>query len=118
METNDLRELLEQVHAGRLSVDEALARAANAPMVNLGFATVDLHRRDRCGFPEVIFCQGKAVDWVAGVIQKLVEAKQDCLATRVTDEQAAALARDFPRAEQDRVARTFWLPACPPAPPV
>src|SRR5438132_4843021 len=110
METNDLRELLEQVHVGRLSVDEALARAAQAPMVNLGFAHVDLQRRERCGFPEVIFCQGKTCAWIESVVQKLIEAGQDCLATRVSDEQAEHLGQLFPQAEQDRVARTFWLP--------
>ena len=79
-------------------------------MADLGFAHVDLHRRQRCGFPEVIFCEGKSWDWVEGVVRKLVEAGQDCLATRVSAEQAEHLARLFPQAEQDRVARTFWLP--------
>src|SRR5207249_2594699 len=32
-------------------------------------------------------------------------------ATRVSDKQAAHLAARFPNAQQDRVARTFWLPA-------
>ena len=41
------------------------------------------------------------------------EAGQDCLATRVSAEQADHLAAAFPQAEQDRVARTFWLPAGP-----
>src|SRR5207237_8611547 len=42
----------------------------------------------------------------------------DCLATRLSDEQSAVLAAQFPEAEQDRVARTFWLPARAPAAPV
>ncbi|MCI0379630.1 MAG: nickel pincer cofactor biosynthesis protein LarB [Gemmataceae bacterium] len=81
------------------------------PVANLGFAQVDLERRERCGFPEVIFCQGKANEWVGEVVRKLHEAGQDCLATRVSDEQAAFLGGHFPKAQQDRVARTFWLPA-------
>ena len=36
---------------------------------------------------------------------------QDCLATRVNGVQAEHLAKHFPQAQQDRVARTFWLPA-------
>src|SRR5262249_28723526 len=44
------------------------------------------------------------------VVHKLVEAGQDCLATRVNPEQSEYLARLYPQAEQDRVARTFWLP--------
>lgn len=116
MEPVDLRELLEQVKAGGLGIEAALSRL-QPPQARLEFATVDLHRRERCGFPEVIFCQGKTVEWVAGVVRELVQAKQDCLATRVTDEQAQALRLGFPQAEQDRVARTFWLPAGAPPPP-
>ena len=111
METNDLRELLEQVQSGRLGVEAALERLRPPAVVDLGYAHVDLHRRERCGFPEVIFCEGKAPAWVEGVVRRLVEAGQDCLATRLNAEQAAHLARLFPQAEQDPVARTFWLPA-------
>src|SRR6266704_1672895 len=117
MEPNDLRELLEQVKQGGLDIDGALAKLAVPPLANLGFAQVDLHRQQRCGFPEVIFCPGKTSAWVEGVVQKLIEAGQDCLATRVDDDQALMLTRKFPHGQQDRVARTFWLPVCPPAPP-
>src|SRR5262245_1338318 len=110
MSSDELRQLLEQVHIGSLPVDEAVQRLGAPAVADIGFAHVDLHRRQRCGFPEVIFCQGKTCEWVAGVVAKLVEAGQDCLATRVSDEQAAELARLYPDAEQDRVARTFWLP--------
>src|SRR5439155_19725653 len=56
--------------------------------------------------------------WVEGVARQLAEAGQDCLATRVNAEQADYLARQFPQARQDRVARTFWLPAVAPGAPV
>jgi NCAIR mutase (PurE)-related protein len=109
MHKNELRELLEGVQTGRLSVNAALERVEGG-VADLGFAHVDLHRRQRCGFPEVIFCEGKTPQWVEGVVKKLAEAGQDCLATRVSDPQAEHLARQFPGAQQDRVARTFWLP--------
>src|SRR5213080_693570 len=111
MEPGDLRELLEQVRAGGMSIEAALGRLGSPAEVNLGYAHVDLQRRERCGFPEVIFCQGKTPEWVAGVVRKLVEAGQDCLATRLDDAQSTYLAALYPQAEQDRVARTFWLPA-------
>jgi NCAIR mutase (PurE)-related protein len=113
----DLRELLEQVHGGNLGIEAALEKL-RPPVANLGFAHVDLHRRERCGFPEVIFCQGKTCEWIEGVVQKLIDANQHCLATRVSDEQATHLAARFPTAQQDRVARTFWLPAEPLTPVV
>jgi NCAIR mutase (PurE)-related protein len=111
MDRHQLRHLLEDLCAGQLDVDTALARLDAASVADLGFAQVDLHRRQRCGFPEVIFCEGKTCEWVEGVVRKLVEAGQDCLATRVGTELAEHLGRLFPQAAQDRVARTFWLPA-------
>jgi NCAIR mutase (PurE)-related protein len=111
MERHDLRGVLEEVRAGRLSVDAAVEQVQGPTVADLGYAHVDLHRRQRCGFPEVIFCEGKTSEWVEGVVRKLAEEGQDCLATRVSPAQAEHLARAFPQAEQDRVARTFWLPA-------
>jgi NCAIR mutase (PurE)-related protein len=117
MNANELRDLLDLVHSGRVTVDAALERLVPAPVADLGYAHIDLQRRDRCGFPEVIFCEGKTPEWVAGTVRKLAEAGQHCLATRVNDVQAAHLAQQFPQAEQDRLARTLWLPAGSLAPP-
>jgi NCAIR mutase (PurE)-related protein len=117
MTTDDLRRLLEAVRAGRTDVDTALGRLGSPPVADLGFAQVDLDRRARCGFPEVIFCEGKTPEWVEGVARRLAGAKQDCLGTRVNAEQAAHLAKSFPEAQQDRLARTFWLPAPGDRPP-
>ncbi len=120
MAPSEVRELLERLRAGELSVEAAqavLARVHPPAVADLGFAHVDLERRARCGFPEVIFCQGKAPEWVEGVVRQLLAAGQDCLATRVDDVQAAHLATHFPQGRQDRVARTFWQPVAAPGPP-
>jgi pyridinium-3,5-biscarboxylic acid mononucleotide synthase len=117
MDTPALRQLLEQIRTGQIGVNEALDHLGSAGVADLGYAHVDLHRRERCGFPEVIFCEGKTSEWVEGVVCKLAEADQDCLATRVSADQSAYLAQRFPQAEQDRVGRTFWLPAGPAGPP-
>lgn len=79
--------------------------------VDLGYAKVDLHRQSRCGFAEVIFCEGKTAEAVVAIVRQLHGAGQPCLATRVHEEQAALLAEHFPHGEQDRVGRTFFLPA-------
>src|SRR5207245_6890875 len=113
MDPNELRELLQQIRSGAVSVESALERLGEPPVADLGYANVDLHRRDRCGFPEVIFCEGKSCEWVEGVVRQLAAAGQDCLATRVSAELADHLGRQFPQAQQDRLGRTFWLPADP-----
>jgi NCAIR mutase (PurE)-related protein len=111
MNPEALRQLISQLRTGQVSEEDAFQRLQQAHVADLGFAQVDLHRQQRCGFPEVIFCQGKTPEWVAGVVRRLQEAGQNCLATRVNAEQSAHLAQCFPQAEQDFLARTFWLPA-------
>ncbi len=113
MDANSLKSILEAVRAGSLTIAEALHQLEgriSSTVAELGYATLDLDRQRRCGFPEVILAEGKTPEWVAGAVQRLVDARQDCFVTRVNDIQAAHLTTCFPQAEQDRLARTFWLP--------
>jgi NCAIR mutase (PurE)-related protein len=116
MSPSELRALLEQVRLGTLPVESAATRLGEVSVADLGYATLDLERRDRCGFPEVVFAEGKTAEWVEGAVRRLSAAGQDCFVTRVNDVQADCLARPFPQAEQDRLGRTFWLPQPGPRP--
>jgi pyridinium-3,5-biscarboxylic acid mononucleotide synthase len=110
MSAEELRELLDNVRSGALDVSDAMARIGRESVAELSFATLDLDRRQRCGFPEVVYAEGKTADWVGDAVRRLADAGEDCFVTRVNVELAAHLAERFPRAEQDRLARTFWLP--------
>ena len=105
----DLKHLLEQVRAGHLSVDEALASLKDLPYENLGFARVDHHRRVRTGFPEVIFGAGKTPEQVDAIFERLAGRNQNVLATRVAPEAAQAVLARFPEAEHDTLARVVLL---------
>lgn len=104
----EVRELLEAVRTGLIGVDAAAARFGE--VADIGFATLDLQRKDRCGFAEVVFAEGKTAEWIEAAVRRLVAAGQDCYVTRLNTTQADHLATHFPAAEQDRLARTFWLP--------
>jgi hypothetical protein len=117
MTADELRALLEGVRAGTVEVGAAATRLGQASVAELSFATLDLDRRQRCGFPEVVFAEGKTPAWVEGAVRRLSEAGQDCFVTRVNAEQAAHLAAHFPHADQDRLGRTFWLPTAAERPP-
>src|SRR5262249_16677329 len=117
MHPDELRAVLEAIQGRQLSVEAGLERL-RAAVAGLGDGPVGLGRRDRCGFSGGSFFEGEAGAWGGGVGRWRGEAKEDCLATRVSPEQAEWLARQFPQAQQDRVARTFWLPAGPPGPRV
>ncbi len=111
MTPSELRRLLDGVKSGAVDVDAAVGRLAEPAVGDIGFATLDLHRKERCGFPEVVLGEGKTAEWAEGAVRRMAEAGQDCFVTRVSQEQADAFGRAFPAGELDRLARTFWLPA-------
>ncbi|HEY7387359.1 MAG TPA: nickel pincer cofactor biosynthesis protein LarB [Bryobacteraceae bacterium] len=88
MDSGQLRQLLDQVHSGTLTVDAALTRLHHLPYEDLGFAKVDHHRALRHGIPEVVFAQGKTPDQVVVIAQRLLETSSNVLITR-TDRQCA-----------------------------
>ena len=75
----------------------------------LDYATVDLDRASRCGFPEVVYGEGKKPEWIEGVVRKLQEAGQAAFVTRINEAQKAHLRQQFPSASIDDLARTFLL---------
>lgn len=91
MTADVLRELLDQVRAGRLAVDDALGRLQHLPYESLDCATLDHHRGLRCGFPEVIFCAGKTPEQVATIFDRLAAAGGNVLATRADAAHYAAV---------------------------
>ncbi len=91
-----LREVLERLQRGELSVDAALA--ALAPAGKLPFATVDHERELRCGFPEVVFCQGKAPEQAAEIAATILTRAPRVLLTRASAQHFAAVARRVPDA--------------------
>src|SRR5256712_9395920 len=92
MNRESMRALLEEVRAGRLGVEAALARLRGLPYEDLGFAKVDQHRALRGGAPEAIFCQGKSAEQIVAIARRLAEHHFNVLATRADPGIAAAVA--------------------------
>jgi NCAIR mutase (PurE)-related protein len=83
---NQLRSLLELVRSGRVDLDEALHRLRKLPFEDLGFAKIDHHRCIRTGVPEVVFCQGKTVAQIQGIVRRISQDHSNILATRASNE--------------------------------
>lgn len=105
MQREALTQLLQAVRQGETSIDDALTRLEHLPFESLDFAKIDHHRAIRCGFPEVIFCQGKTTEQVAAIFAKLAETGVNVLATRATPEQFDAVHQRIPDAAHHAVAR-------------
>jgi NCAIR mutase (PurE)-related protein len=94
---------------------------ANTPLgsdrqvtADLGEVQLDLDRRRRCGYPEVVFAEGKSVATLQKVFRRLLAQGDNVLATRVAAEVASALLSSFPGGRHNAIARTFRIDASEP----
>ena len=104
-----LLRLLEGVRAGAVTIEDArraLAQRgeADAERSLREFATVDHDRARRCGFPEVVFCQGKTPAQAAAIAQEILRRSDRVLLTRAEAVQAAV-----PAAVYDPLARCLTV---------
>lgn len=104
-----VRALLEDVAAGRATIEQALAHLDAAPVESLEFASIDHHRALRAGYPEVVFGEGKTVEQTLLICERLAAKEDGFLVTRTDDAQRASLAAAFPGARVNALARTVHL---------
>ena len=107
MEIEKLRSLLEQVKDGEVAVADALQSLRTLPFEDLGFSKIDHHRQLRTGFPEVIFCEGKTVEHVQQISERILAAGQPLLATRATPDMYEAVKSIQPAARYNALGRTI-----------
>ena len=114
MNKREIQRLAQKLLDGNISVDDfthhiAKADAKSTTIADVGHAQVDIDRARRCGFPEVIFAEGKTVEALSLIIAAMLEHGIDVFATRVSPAQAAALEDEFPSARYNTIGRTFRL---------
>ena len=94
---SSVKNLLESVRSGKLSVEDAALRLKAAPFEDLGYAKVDHHRALRQGVAEVIYGAGKTPEQIGGIVDAMQRAGQrTILITRLPPESAAALKKRLP----------------------
>ena len=116
MNEQTLRELLESVRSGARSVDEAFTRLRSMPFEDIGFAKIDHHRSIRCGFPEVIYCEGKSPGQVGEIFERTASAGVNVLATRASQEAYDVISKVHAQARYHDTARAITLRQHEPVP--
>jgi NCAIR mutase (PurE)-related protein len=115
-----LRRLLEDVGAGRVSPEEAhdrVHRYLRHPAVeDIGFARIDHDRARRQGMPEVVFGPGKLPAQIATIAGRLLARGQNLLVTRTDEPSYAAVLDIAPTAIYHEVARAITVRLAPVAP--
>ncbi len=102
---SEIKEILEAVQDGSMSVEDALLKIKTEPFEDIGYAKVDLHRKIRQGAAEVIYGAGKTVEQILGIIESMKRHGQNTiLITRLAEEAAEAIEKVCPM-EYNRLAR-------------
>jgi len=109
MNAEQLRQLLESVKDGEETVEAALRRLRSMPFEDIGFAKIDHHRSIRCGFPEVIYCEGKSLDHACAIFDRCAANGDNVLATRATRELFDRVHLQHAEAEFDETACIITL---------
>lgn len=109
MEPDSLRILLENVKKGGMSIDEALLKLKKLPFEDLGFAKIDNHRALRVGHPEVIYCEGKALEHIKKIVSSMLKGDSNILATRASREVFEAIMEIDDSVEYFELARICFI---------
>ena len=104
-----LEEILEKVHAGKISPANALELLEGYPYCDLEFAKVDHHREVLKGVPEIVFGLGKTPAQIGRISQEILEKGSNLLVTRVEPAVWAKIKSKLPGALYNAAARTVSL---------
>ena len=111
MQPEEIKRLTERLVNGELSQDAFMRDLLRGASQDLGEVTLDVDRRRRCGFPEVVYGEGKTPATMAKIFRRQLEQDTPVLATRVCREHAEQLLKEFSAGSYNDVARTFRIGA-------
>ena len=107
----DKKEILIRFQEGQLSLEEAASLLEGID--DMGFASLDLSRNKRNGFPEIIYGEGKTKEQIKKIIASLEKENLPVLATRVDNEKGQYLLEKIPHGFYYETARAFVVNPTP-----
>lgn len=101
----ETREALEKVKSGEISIEEAEKYFKRKPFEDMGYAMVDTYREIRSGYPEVIYCSGKADEHLLRIYETLYRENGEVFGTRASEEQYELIKTIIPEINYDKISR-------------
>ena len=105
------KDILIRFQEGQLSLEEAASQLEGID--DIGFASLDLSRNKRNGFPEIIYGEGKTKEQIEKIIESLEKENLPVLATRVNIEKGHYLLEKIPHGFYYETARAFVVNPSP-----
>lgn len=105
-----MKNVLEGVKDGSLSIDSALKELEKVSYSDLNYAKIDYGRKKRVGYGEVIYCENKEIPHIVGIIKNMLEhGSFNILATRASKEAYEAVSKITDEVEYDELARIMVI---------
>ena len=109
MDEQKLSQLLGDVAKGEVTVAQAVERLRHLPYEDLNYAKIDHHRALRTGFPEVVFCENKTPEQIAGILAALRQRSHVVLGTRASADKLPVIMAQHPDAIYHEAARILRI---------
>ncbi len=109
MDTLQIKNILSEFQLGKLAMEEVIDKLRVLPYEDLVYAKIDHHRMMRQGFPEVVYCEGKTVQQVVGIMEHLTGLNRNILATRASCEMFEAVSKIIPDAHYHELPRLITV---------
>lgn len=94
--SENIRDILEKVKQGDITVEEAILSVKKAPFEDIDYAKVDLHRGIRQGTAEVIYGAGKTPEQIMGVADVMLKnGNKTILITRLPKDAAEIISAEY-----------------------
>jgi hypothetical protein len=106
---SDIESILAGVAAGSVDIKNAIHLLRQNGVEDVGFARIDHGRRARCGFPEVIFGEGKQPEQIAVIAKRIVASGEPLLITRLDEAKYKYLKTKLPKLQYNAQARAAYL---------
>lgn len=114
MDQMEIRSLLAHVAGGDMTADDAFDRLQWLASSDIGYAKIDYRRALRNGFPEVIYCPGKSLDHIRGIVRDMMDKSRCNILASRADKAAFEAIRDVtPEAVYHEAARTVVVKRVP-----
>lgn len=103
-----IKTVLEKVRNRKLSIEKAAALMKGLPSMSLGFADIDYGRYARCGFPEVVYCEGKTIQQIKLIAKEMFSREGFLLLTRLPEKEYKQLKKTLPFLKYNKMGRVAY----------
>ena len=105
----ETREVLTKLKNNEITIEEAEKYFKRKPFEEMGYAKLDMHRKVRSGFAEVIFCSGKGDEHLLNIFEKLLQEDGEVFGTRASKHQYEIIKNKFPQVQYDELSHILKI---------